>query len=114
MNVIDWLRETAVFMAADRPDIYNQPGAMQELDRLMNNLRDSEQTLVLFSSYGLIRFALDDGEEEFMLLKKISSVNTYEQEGDSLVLSHTQGTATLNTHVNLPSVIDDPYVEDNE
>jgi hypothetical protein len=115
MNVIDWMRESAVFMAADRPDIYDTNGAMGELDRLMNNLRDRQESIVLFSSYALVRFAPDDGEEEFMLLKKISSVNTYEDGmGEVLLLSHTQGTNSLKTHVNLPSVIDDPEFEDEE
>ena len=102
-------------MTADRPDIYDTTGAMGELDRLMNDLRDRKESIVLFSSYALVRFAPDEGEEEFMLLKKISSVNTYEDElGTALLLSHTQGTNTLKTHVNLPSVIDDPNLEDTE
>lgn len=101
-------------MTADRPDIYDTAGAMEELDSMMNNLRDNGDSIVMFSSYALVRFSFEDDEEEFMLLKKISSVNTFDDEDGALVLSHTQGTNTLNTHVNLPSVLDDPYLEEED
>lgn len=109
MNVIDWMRESARYMAADRPDIYTPATACTELFRYVEFLRklDMPFNWVSFSSYILIR-QMDDGVEEFDLTRKLSSVSLFPEEEDVLVFSHTSLSKTLSVGVNLPSPLDDP------
>lgn len=100
MNVIDFIRESAVFMSVDRPDIYSPDLAVRELTEAIEVLRqaDKEYGCVMFTSYVLSRI-FDDGVEEFLLTRKLSSVLVCEDEQACLVFAFTP-------EVNLPSVFD--------
>lgn len=105
MNVIDFIRESATFMARDRPDVYSPELAVRELTQAIEVLRqaDSPVGCVMFTSYLLNRID-DDGVEEFLLTRKLSSVLVCEEESACLVFAFTD-------EVNLPSVND---VQDQE
>lgn len=108
MNVIDWLKESAKYMAVDRPDIYSTETALRDLSNYVELLRqvDLPYNWVSFSSYVLLRH-VDDGIEEFDLVRKLSSVSLFPEEEINLVFSHTGLSNTLKTGVNLPSPLDD-------
>lgn len=104
MNVIDFIRETAIFMAADRPDVYDVPTAVAELTVAIDSLReltDADQPFaaIMFTSYLLARLE-DDGVEEFILTRKLSSMILFEEEEQFGVYSH-------HPQIDLPSVLDD-------
>lgn len=104
LSVIDWLRESAKFMADDRPDIYNFESALYDLSDAVEQLRTLDNGYItntfLFTSYSLIRIADAEGVEEFILSRKLSSVTLFTPEDDCLVLSHTD-------KISLPKVDDD-------
>lgn len=108
MNVIDWFVKSAEFMAADRPDLYDTPAAVQELSTYTDLLRNRDLPFdwVSFSSYVLFR-TYDDGVEEFSLTRKLSSVTLFEDE-DVLVFSHTTLSNAMDVGVDLPGPLDDP------
>lgn len=110
MNVIDFVRESATFMAKDRPDVYDEAGAARELAQAMEILRESDLTYacVTFTSYMLARI-MDDGVEEFLLTRKLASVLVCEEEQSCLVFGYTDA-------LSLPSVSDpqDPLDEDDD
>lgn len=110
MNVIDFIRESASFMAKDRPDIYTPELAVMELDHAIEVLRGSGMTVgcVMFTSYVLNRVE-EDGVEEFLLTRKLSSVLLCEEEDSCLVFGFTDA-------VLLPSINDvqpDEYLDDD-
>ena len=98
MNVIDFIRETAEFMANDRPDVYSPELAVRELTQAIEVLRDSNLPVgcVMFTSY-LLNRVLDDGVEEFLLTRKVSSVLVCEEEESCLVFGFTD-------EINLPNI----------
>lgn len=98
MNVIDFIRESAVFMARDRPDVYTNDLAARELSHAIDVLRESGMPVgcVMFTSYTLQRTE-DDGVEELLLTRKLSSVLLCEEEESCLVFGFTP-------EVELPSV----------
>jgi len=106
MNVIDFIRESATFMAKDRPDIYTPELAVRELTEAIEVLRVSDLPVgcVMFTSY-LLNRVMDDGVEEFLLTRKLSSVLVCEEEFSCLVFAFTP-------EVNLPSVNDVQGEED--
>ena len=106
MNLIDFMRETAEFMAVDRPDVYTVELAVKELDHAIETLRhcDLPYGCVMFTSYMLSRIQ-DEEMEEFLLTRKVSSAIIDSEEGDCLVFAYTDA-------VNLPSVNDPQLGED--
>ena len=102
MNVIDWLRATADYLVADRPDVYeNQAEALNELMVAMDALREDDVPKVAtisFSSYLLTRLE-DEGLEEFILSRKAASLALFQPEGECTALAHI-------SDVNLPYVWD--------
>lgn len=100
MNVIDFIRESATYMSQDRPDVYSPELAVKELDHAIETLRGHglEFGCVMFTSYLLSRM-MDDGVEEFLLTRKVSSAIVCEEEAECLVFGYTD-------QVNLPSVFD--------
>lgn len=104
MNVIDFIRESSIFMSKDRPDIYpSAASAANELTSVIEALRQAEETTmfscIVFASYLLARIE-QDGVEEFMLTRKLSSLILFEEEEQCSVYSH-------HDQINLPSVLDD-------
>ena len=108
-NTIDWLVETAKFMAKDRPDVYSEVSeAVEELSGVIERLRDiniGPVSSMMFTSYVMTRIA-DDGVEEFLLSRKLSTLCIFEDEEVVTVLSYDAG-------INLPDVMevddDDEY-----
>lgn len=100
MNVIDFIRESAAFMVADRPDIYDHETAVEELSVCIDSLRELGDSLfetISFTSYLLSR--INDGEcEEFILARKVTSTVIF-PDGEADAYSHTEG-------INLPHVLD--------
>lgn len=89
-NTIDFLRETAKIMTEDRPDVYDEEGAVEELSTAMDSLREDWDTLfgcIMFASYVLIRI-FDDGMEEFMLSRKMTGLAICEEEEDVRAYSY--------------------------
>lgn len=100
MDVIDFIRESAMFMAKDRPDVYTPELAVRELTQAIEVLREHnlEYGCVMFTSYMMSR-VMDDGVEEFLLTRKLSSVLVCEDEQLCLVFAFTPD-------VNLPSIFE--------
>ena len=105
MNLIDFIRESASYIAKDRGDVYTPELAVQELDHAIETLREHDLPYgcVMFTSYMLSRI-MDDGVEEFLLTRKVSSAIVCEEESACLVFAFTP-------EVNLPSV-NDPQGDD--
>lgn len=104
MNVIDFIRESALFMTKDRPDVYpDAASAAAELTSVIEALRQYDEhkmfSCIVFTSYLLARIEAD-GVEEFMLTRKLSSLILFEEEEHCSVYSH-------HDQINLPSVLDD-------
>lgn len=115
MNVIDWLSKSAEFMSVDRNDLYPTASvALVELCRYVDYLRDADlpYNWVSFSAYVLFR-TLDDGVEDFMLTRKLSSVTLFEDAEESLVFSHTTLSTAVQPGVDLPGPLDDPVDTDD-
>lgn len=103
MNTIDWLRETATFMVADRPDVYDYETAVEELSVAMDTLREASIkpfSALMFTSYALMRIYME-GVEEFILSRKLSSVIVFEQEAQV-------GAYSYHPAIDLPDPVDSP------
>lgn len=106
-NTIDFLRESAKFMALDRPDIYhNESLALHDISEMMEVMREAnESTWTSFASFMLIRhvehFDDNDDVEEWFLVRKISSLAIFPSEGEVQVFGHTKGSGTLKHGVDL-------------
>jgi hypothetical protein len=103
MNTIDWLRETAKFMVADRPDVYDYETAVEELSVGMDTLREANIepfSCIMFTSYALMRIYME-GVEEFILSRKLSSVVVFEAE-------HEVGAYSYHFAIDLPDPVDMP------
>lgn len=101
MNTIDFLRETAAFLAKDRPDVYDQATAVKELSLAIDTLRDynvEPLSSLMFTSYVMTRI-VEDGVEEFMLARKLSGFLIFEEEESVRVYKYDD-------RINLPSVLD--------
>lgn len=108
MNVIDFMRETASFMANDRPDLYDNESALAELIQVMDTLRsgDNNFNIIMFASYVFIRM-VDEGVEDFLFSRKISG----------LLLDHDEekvGTYGFTDEVGLPHVSDLSDLDDED
>lgn len=82
MNVIDFIAQSARYIANERPNIYESASeAAHDLTTALDVLRDSgdPQGMCMFSGYALLRFE-DDGVEEFFLTKKLASLALFEEE----------------------------------
>lgn len=108
MNVIDFIRENATFMAKDRPDVYTPDLAVRELTQAIEVLREHDlgYGCVMFTSYMLSRI-VDDGVEEFLLTRKLSSVLVCEEENSCLVFAFTP-------EINLPDVNEAQDLDDDD
>lgn len=102
MDVIDFIRETAIYMAKDRPDIYTEDTAANELSDAIEYLRgaDGIYGCALFASYMLSRVE-EEGLEEFLFTRKVSSVIVCEEEEECIAYSYGD-------EVKLPSIFDEP------
>lgn len=101
MNTIDFIRETAIYMANDRPDVYDKEGAVEELSEAIDVLRDQAVNPVeslFFCSFILTRL-WDDGVEEFTLSRRIASVVIVEEEESVEAFGYTDD-------VDLPHILD--------
>lgn len=107
-NAIDFLRETAIFMAKDRPDIYPDGAiAMADLSNMMDKMREfGEPTWTSFASYILFLHYEDEDVEEWTLTRKISSLTFFTEEQECLVLGYTKNSGVLKYGVNLTDVLD--------
>ena len=101
MNVIDWLRASADYMVADRPDVYDQETALEELSLGIESLREYAQpyACLMFTSYMLSR-VLEEDVEEFFLTRKVSSLILFGEEEACRVYGHLD-------EISLPSVLDE-------
>lgn len=101
-DVIDFIRESAKFIAKDRPDVYyNEAVAVEEISSVMDALRGKpyQFSCVSFTSYLMCR-VIDEGIEEFTLTRKLAGLMLYEPEEACRVYSH-------HPDVDLPSILDD-------
>ena len=105
MDVIDFIRESAVFIAKDRPDVYTEELAVIELHAAMDAMREKTYhfSCISFTSYLLCR-VIEDGVEEFILSRKLSSLLLFEDEEACRVYSH-------HPQVDLPDILDDSQDE---
>lgn len=81
-NVINWFTETGKYMVRTHPDLYDLEGAVEELSRSLDTLREANWdngTLVL-GPYMMYR-SVQDGVEEVFLSLLTSSLILFEQEG---------------------------------
>lgn len=103
MNVIDFLRESADYLVADRPDVYDHETAVEELSVAMDSLRDANIepfSCMMFTSYALMRIYME-GVEEFLLSRKLSSVVLFAEEAQAGAYSYTD-------EIDLPDPLDTP------
>ena len=106
-NTIDFIRETAEFMAKDRPDIYTPQTAMNDLLVTMDKMRErGEPTWTSFASYILMLHYEGDDVEEWNFTRKVSSLTIFEEEHEVLVLGYTKGSGVLKYGVGLTDVSD--------
>jgi hypothetical protein len=104
LTVIDWLRESARFMARDRPDLFDEDTAMQVLDKYMNQMRELPGAgATSFEDYMLLRY-VEPGIEEWDLVRRLSSIVSFEDEDNVWVYSHTHDSDALALGVDLPAV----------
>lgn len=109
MNTIDFIRETAIYMANDRPDVYDVETAVDELSVAMDILRDEAESPVeslFFTSYILTR-VWDDGVEEFTLSRRLSSVVIVEEEESVTAFAYSDD-------VDLPHILDMELDDEDE
>lgn len=107
MNTIDFIRETAIYMSNDRPDIYDMETAVDELSIAMDSLREEADTAfvtVTFTSYMLSRI-WDGTSEEFIFARKVSGLAICEAEEDVRAFAYDYD-------VDLPNILDGPIDED--
>lgn len=106
-TTIDFLRQTAEFMAKDRPDIYDVQTAITDLVNMMDKMRErKESTWTSFASYILMLHYEGDDVEEWNLTRKVSSLTIFEEEEEVLVLGYTKGSGVLKYGVDLADVSD--------
>lgn len=105
-NIIDFMRESAKFMASDRPDVYTPESALDELSQMMVRMREQDDDGITgFASYMLIRH-IEDGLEEWDLVRKLSTAVIDYDDPEAMVYSHTKNSGVLTTNINLPDVLD--------
>lgn len=107
MNMTDLFRESAVFMAKDRPDVYTAESAMEDLIRIHDDLAQYDgPAWCSFASYILFKH-VEEGMTEWNLTRKLSSASLFPEENTTLVYGHTDGSGVLSRSVELPSPLDD-------
>lgn len=102
MNIIDFLRESAAFLVADRPDVYDHETAVEELSVAMDNLREAQNqkfAAIVFTSYVMMRL-VEEGVEEFLLTRKLSSAIIFEAEQEVGAYGYVAA-------INLPGPLDE-------
>lgn len=110
-NTIDFLRESARFLAKDRPDVYTEQSALSDLTEMMEHMRETDEpTWTSFASFLFVKHVEDGDEgervEEWILTRKISSLAIFEPENEVSVFGHTDGSGTLKVGVDLPDPLD--------
>jgi hypothetical protein len=94
MTVPQWIKGTADYMVAQRPDIYDYDRASAELIEHIEYLRTHYSELPLSSimtgSFIMLRIVEDDGCEEFQVAQFVSSVTTFQPEEDCMVIGNTR------------------------
>lgn len=89
MNTIDWLNRTAEYMFFESPHIYESTfAAVADLDVHMNFLRTQPgNASISFGEYILARVS-QEGFEEFLLTRKVSTLAIFEEDGIVEAYSH--------------------------
>lgn len=105
-NTIDFLRETAKFMAKDRPDVYTEESALSELSGIMETMRSTNGPgWTTFASFMLFKHIeeFDDNEdvEEWFFMRRISSLAFFPSEEEVQVFGYTKSSGTLKYGVDL-------------
>jgi hypothetical protein len=94
MNVPDWIRGTAEYMAKVRSDIYDYERAHAELVDHMEHLREEHGedaiSAIMSGSFIMLRLVEDEGQEEFQVAQYISSVTTFQPEEECVVIGNTR------------------------
>ena len=109
MNVIDFMKAGAEFLAKDRPDLYSSTeDALAELTHVMESMRDNDNKVALFSSYVMLWLPDNDGDE-WILTRKIATVLT-DNGGDAVAYGWTKDSGVLKYGVSLPDVDDDLHL----
>lgn len=107
MNMTDLFRESAIFMAKDRPDIYTAQSAMEDLIRIHDDMAQYEDSgWSSFASYILFK-NVEDGVTEWYLTRKLSSAILFPEENEARVYSHTHHGGGAVSALDLPDVLDD-------
>lgn len=110
-DVTDFLRESAVFMSKDRPDVW--PTTEKAFDTLYAwydelssmDLTDwSGDASISSADFVLTRRPLDEGADCFELSRLVSGVYIFSEEETADVRGWTEGSGTLKVGVNLPQV----------
>lgn len=96
-NMIDFLRENAKFMAADRPDIYNAESALADLISWYNHLDQSDDADYISSGgFTLSKEVSPDGHVvEYFFARLVSSAHIYVNDGDFDTFNWLSGSATV-------------------
>lgn len=104
VNIIDWLRETARYMRADRPDLYeSEEEALEDLSQIYHSLGDYDYPCWSAWAGFFLHKWTEDGLTEWTFTKKISEAAVFPEEGKIKVYGWTASSGTLKTGVNLPS-----------
>lgn len=108
--MIDFFRESANYMALDRPDIWTQESALETLVDWHEGLsgvsddefEESGGLHVESGSFRLSRFLLDkDGNDEYSLSRIVSVAAVFRKESTVVVAGLTENSQTINPGVNL-------------
>lgn len=110
-DVTDFLRESAVFMAKDRPDVWETPEqAFATLYEWYNELSNMDLTnwsgdaSISSADFVLTRRPLDEDADAYELSRLVSGVYIFQDEQTADVRGWTEGSGTLKVGVNLPQV----------
>ena len=100
-NAIDFIRASAEFLVEDRPDLYDQRTAVNEISQSMEDLRGTGKLVafVTFSSYVLSRiYDVEEASEEFILSRKLAGLLSCLPEADVRAYAY-------DGNVNLPHIL---------
>lgn len=103
MDVSNFLKESARFMAADRPDIWNEESAFHTLVDWYSKLSDDEHENgeICSGGFGLSKRS-EDGLIEYELNRKITQFNIYQEEEETSVFDWTNGATVVDIGLDIP------------
>jgi hypothetical protein len=105
MNMIDWMKASGEWMHRDRPDLFPTPtDGLLRLEEWVNTIRNMGENGSIETGGFVLVFREDDGVEEWMLNKKISTYEAYLDENVSNAYHWVENSGTMTVAPALPSV----------